>query len=326
MECGDAIIDGLLAANTTVQPLTSGRNVPAVGHLHDLLRGHGYATVPDARSVEYRNFGSATVRAIETYRAKHRLPPGIEADSALLRDLIERPAPEPCLSPAYVTLVLDTGFPALLRFVWLTSLFEAGGSFSKLALNTDRCGVSFGILQWSQRAGQLHTILAACSQQEPKESMQIMGLSAADLLAHISQPSGGLNADGFATNSAFELTAEPWKSRLQALGASPTMQRVQLRVAAEAYGASLTKIRCWMRPTASERTTAFLLDLANQFGPGRVQQQYRAAVLNNGSEADVLKQLEDQFTNLARAEFQAQVRARREFFRTTALLSDKPLL
>jgi hypothetical protein len=37
-----------------------------------------------------------------------------------------------------------------------------------------------------------------------------------------------------------------------------------------------------------------------------------------------MQKLEDAFTALSRPEFQPQVRARREFFRTTPLLSDQP--
>jgi hypothetical protein len=35
--------------------------------------------------------------------------------------------------------------------------------------------------------------------------------------------------------------------------------------------------------------------------------------------------MEDAFTAIARLQFQPQVRARREFFRTTTMLSDQPL-
>jgi hypothetical protein len=43
------------------------------------------------------------------------------------------------------------------------------------------------------------------------------------------------------------------------------------------------------------------------------------------TESAVLKAMEDAFTAIARLQFQPQVRARREFFRNTGLLSDEPM-
>jgi peptidoglycan hydrolase-like protein with peptidoglycan-binding domain len=145
MNCGDSTIDGLLAGDASVKPLTSGAVAPAVGHLQDLLRGHGYSYLPDPRAASYGTFGSATGRAIADYRSRNGLSAADQADSGLLRDIISRPAPKAGLGPAYVPLVLDAAFAPILRFVWLTSLFETGGVFQTLNLNTDQCGVSFGI-------------------------------------------------------------------------------------------------------------------------------------------------------------------------------------
>jgi hypothetical protein len=112
------------------------------------------------------------------------------------------------------------------------------------------------------------------------------------ILDYTAKPNGGLDARGFAVDPAFELTKDPWKTRLEALGASLPMQR----------------------------GFAFLLDLANQFGPARVEQQYKLAAQPGVAEAEILKVMEDAFTAIARPQFQPQVRARREFFRTTTLL------
>jgi hypothetical protein len=102
------------------------------------------------------------------------------------------------------------------------------------------------------------------------------------------------------------------------------MQRVQIDLASEAYLNELTALTASTPAIRSERGIAFLLDLANQFGSARIGPQYKSAAQPGATEAAILKQLEDVFTNLARAQFQPQVRARREFFRTTPLLSDEP--
>jgi hypothetical protein len=324
MKCGDDQIDGLLAGDAAVTQLCAGQTAPAVGFLQDLLRGHGYLYLPDAREAGYCNFGSATRRAVSDYRTHSGLSAGETADSAVLKDLVQRPAPRGAVGPAYNTLVLDTAFSPTLRFVWLTSMFETSGVFARLNLNTDRCGLSFGVLQWSQRSGQLHGFLAACAAQEPDEWARLMGGDCASLLDYLATTNGGLAADGSGASPQFELTKDPWQSRFNALGTSRPMQRAQLRFAEASYDAAVQRMRPWLRPDASERAVAFLLDLNNQFGPGRVAQYYQASAVNGTSEASILKRMEDTFTALARPEFQPQVRARREFFRTTKLLSDEP--
>ncbi len=323
MNCGDTTIDGLLAGDASVQPLTSGTNAPAVGHLHDLLRGHGYTYLADARAPEYTAYGPTTSRAVADYCQRNRITVANGADRAVLRDLVTRPAPKGGIGPAYVPLVLDTAFTPIHRFVWLTSLFETGGAFQTLNLNTDACGVSFGILQWAQKPDQLHRFLQACHDRVPAEWARIMGDDS--ILAYTAKPNGGVDANGVAVDPAFELTKDPWKSRLEALGASLKVQRVQLDLAAETYAAELASQRAYVLPTTSQRGFAFLLDLVNQFGPGRVEQHYKDAAQASSSEADILQTLENVFVAIARPQFQPQVRARRQFFRTTTLLSDAPM-
>jgi hypothetical protein len=303
--------------------LYPGADAPAVGYLQDLLRGHGCSSLPDPRAASWGAYGPATGRAIADHRRANGLGSEDQADSRLLRDLVSRPAPKAAIGPAYVPLVLDLAFTPILRFVWLTSLFETGGAFQRLNLNTDQCGVSFGILQWSQKPGQLNRFLQACFTREPAEWTRIMGGDS--ILGYTAQPNGGLDAHGLALDPAFELTRDPWRSRLLALGSSLPIQRVQLDLAAETYRAELARATAYAGRTTSQRGFAFLLDLANQFGPRRVEQQYKRAAQPGAAEAATLKTMEDAFTAIARPQFQPQVRARRAFFRMTPLLSDQPL-
>jgi hypothetical protein len=322
MNCGDPIIDGLLAEEASISNLTAGANSRAVGYLQDLLRGHGYNFLPDPRVPWYGKYGLSTSHAVADYRRKNGLAANQSADSALLKDLVRRPTPNAVLSPAYAPLVMNMPFTPITRFVWLTSLFETGGAFGTLNLNTDQCGVSFGILQWSQKPGQLHKLLLTCQTREPAEWARIIGGTV--ILDHTAKPNGGVDALGNSADPAFELTKDPWKSRLLALGASPTIQRVQVDLASEVYRNELAAMTTSAPDIRSERGLAFLLDLANQFGPGRIAQHYKTAAQPGTTEAEILKQLEVAFTNLARPQFQPQVRARREFFRSTPLLSDEP--
>jgi hypothetical protein len=322
MTCGDPTIDGLVD-NEAVPSLTPGARGPAVAHLQDLLRGHGYSILPDPRTNGYGDFGAVTSRAVASYRQKFGLPAGNHADAGMLADLVARPAENAVLGPAYVPLVLNVQFTSMARFVWLTSLFETGGRFMRLNRNTDQCGLSFGILQWSQKSGQLHTFLRACCTREPALFAQIMGGTA--ILDYTGKANGGLGPNGQALDPNFDLTTDPWKSRFDALGASRVLQHVQIDVAAEAYAASLTSVRQYATAIRSERSFAFLIDLANQFGAGRVKQFYQSSAAAGDTEPVILFKLENAFTSIAAPQFEPQVRARREFFRTTTLLSDRPL-
>jgi peptidoglycan hydrolase-like protein with peptidoglycan-binding domain len=323
MNCGNPTIDGLLNNDAAVVPLAQGASGVAVGYLQDLLRGHGYSSMPDPRASGYGSYGPVTAQVVGSYRQKWGLPAGNSVDSGMLADVVARPAENAVLGAAYVPLVLNVSFTSITRFIWLTSLFETGGTFATLNLNTDQCGLSFGILQWSQKPGQLHTFLNACYTSERAVWAQIIG--GTDILDYTAKPNGGLDANGLAIDPNFELTKDPWKSKFEALGASPAIQRVQISLATDTYAGELTRARQYASKIQSERGFAFLLDLGNQFGAGRVQQQYEANTAPGDTEAAILLKLENVFTNIARPQFQPQVRARREFFRTTTMLSDQPL-
>ncbi len=92
------------------------------------------------------------------------------------------------------------------------------------------------------------------------------------------------------------------------------MQRVQLGLASATYSAELAHQTAYVGSTTSERGFAFLLDLANQFGPARVEELYKRAAQPGVREGAILQTMEDTFTAIARFQFQPQVRARREFF------------
>jgi hypothetical protein len=93
---------------------------------------------------------------------------------------------------------------------------------------------------------------------------QIMGDQT--ILDYTAKPNGGLDARGLANDPAFELTKDTWRTKLQTLGASET------------YSAELARQTAYAGRATSERGFAFLLDLANQFGSSRVEEQYKRAV------------------------------------------------
>jgi len=97
---------------------------------------------------------------------------------------------------------------------------------------------SFGILQWAQRLGGLAELLTApsrCGQRFVHRTPWAgdPGL-AAQLLNHVQTANGGVDANGYTTNPAFDLLAEPWIPHFRQAGLSQSIERVQVQTAAAA--------------------------------------------------------------------------------------------
>ncbi len=113
---------------------------------------------------------------------------------------------------------------------WIPTLLrktsEHEGNFWSVQQNLDGNGVSYGILQWTQKSGSLGRLLREMAVTDPAAFGRIFGASWAKLLDVTGRAS--LEAvDGVA------LWAEPWVSRFAAAGRWPAFQQTQARVAAE---------------------------------------------------------------------------------------------
>ncbi len=144
------------------------------------------------------------------------------------------------------------------------------------------------------------------------------------LLRHVRQTGGGVGQDGVTTDRAFDLVEEPWVSRFRAAAQERAFQPVQFQNALQAFHRSLSAIRGAAPEAVSERSVAFLLDLANQFGntgAARLCQQRRRPGM---SESDLLNAVADRSVAAMPAKFQAGVRTRRDLFLHATALSDQP--
>ena len=144
-------------------------------------------------------------------------------DASTVRTLVTVPAVSAIASQVYVACVLDLEFTGLLRLATVTMQLEGGGYFGASNWNTDRCGLSFGLIQWAQRPGRLHELLAAFDRADPNRFASIFGAGDRDLaeglLAHTARPNGGVDpATGRAVDSRFEMTIQPWRDRWRAAG------------------------------------------------------------------------------------------------------------
>ena len=113
---------------------------------------------------------------------------------------------------------------------WIPTLLrktsEHEGQFWSVQANLDGNGVSYGILQWTQKSGSLGRLLRSMAAADPVAFGRFFGASWAQLLAVTGRASLE-PVDGAA------LWAEPWVSRFAAAGRWPAFQQTQARVAAE---------------------------------------------------------------------------------------------
>ncbi len=321
-------IDDLLGGKGN--PIGPDADATAVGAVQDLLRGHGFSKMPGPGDAGRGQFGPATTKALADFRAAHGLPPGETVDQAALRQLIEVPAVAPVASQAYITLVLDIDFDPLVKLVVLVAAVEGAGKFAALNLNTDKAGLSVGIIQWAQKPKRLNELLTAF---QTARSATLNALFGADkvtgVLGHTAKLNGGVNpVDGATTDTRFDLIKEPWKSRFRAACLDPSLQAVQVTAARAAFDKSSKAILTNMPKLTSERSIAFALDLANQFGDAGAKKLYDQAELGLTDQKALLVKMRDLsvakltelFPKLPQA---AQAGAdRRNFFLSTGLLAD----
>src|SRR5262245_33088728 len=232
MECGIAALDRLWSDEAA--PCITASDREAVAAVQGLLIGHGYRRLPTLLSASCGLFGPQTAAAVQKFQSTHALPATNAIDRATLRALVTIPATSPIISRLYAAFVLDISFTGLLRSAAVTMQLEGGGYFGAANRNTDRCGLSFGLIQWAQRPGRLHELLAAFEQADPNRFVAVFGggdrLVARGLLAHTARPNGGVDpATGRTLDPAYDLVAQPWRDRVREAGRDRFFQRAQIQ-------------------------------------------------------------------------------------------------
>ncbi len=117
--------------------------------------------------------------------------------------------------------LINDWIPTLLR---KTSQHE--GQYWSVQKNLDGNGVSYGILQWTQKSGSLGRLLAAMAEADPVAFASTFGPSWRTVL-EVTRRASMETVDGIV------LWADPWASRFAAAGRLPVFQQVQAKVAAE---------------------------------------------------------------------------------------------
>jgi len=323
VKCGIESLDALFS-DAAAAPLGPGGDSAAIGAVQDLLCGHGFNAVPGLLSRDYGTFGPKTMRALRDFRSRNGLGEAGSVDHDTLRKMVELPASAPRATRVYLTLALGFPFSGMHKILSLVSIMEGAGKFAALNLNTDRAGLSFGLIQWAQRPGRLVEIVEAFRRAEPAGFARIFG-AGDGLIAHLRRTSGGVDPKtGETVDPAYNLVAEPWASRFREAALLPGLQQVQVRVAVEAFQKSYNRLRTFAPELASERAVAFMIDVANQFGDGGAKRLYQSMRRPGMEERDVLEAIAEESIREMPDRFQTGVRARRESFLETPFLSDGP--
>lgn len=326
-------IDDLFTGGSAAAIVKDDADKDAVGVVQDLLSAQGFTGLPGLLDSSRGKFGPKTTDSVSTFQQTCGLPVTGAVDHTTLQQLASKPATKPSASQGYLCLTLDILFQGMTRLVSLTSQFEGAGLFAALNRNTDRAGLSFGLIQWAQKPGRLHELLAGFQRQQPALFVTILGggdaALAQGLLDHTAKPKGGVDDQGKTTDPRFDLVQEPWVTRFRNAALDKTLQRVQLDLASEAFTTTVRQVQGYAADIRSERAMAFMLDLANQHGDSGAKSIYNAVEKPGISEADLLTAMEAESVARVQKQFGPgsiveSTRNRREAFRTTPLLSDQP--
>jgi hypothetical protein len=320
-------IDQLLAGEAVSPFQPSESDPPAMGAVQDLLTGHGFSGLPTVLSSAYGVCGPKTTAALASFRQQHALPLSTDIDSTMLSKMVSVPASDPRASRVYLSLVLGFAPNGMQTILSVVSQMEGAGKFAALNRNTDRAGLSFGLIQWAQRPGRLAGLLVAMSQADRATFITIFGAGDGDvadaLLAHCRKPSGGVDPKtGDTVNPSFDLVAEPWISRFRQAALTARFQQTQVQEALAAFEASYRDLRRYAPDIRSERGVAFLIDVANQFGDGGAARLYSSVHRQGMSEMEILEAIADASVEEVGDAFQTGVRTRRDLFLHSSLLSD----
>ena len=151
---------------------------------------------------------------------------------------------------------------------------ESKGKFWAQNRNTDGQGLSYGLLQWTQRSGALGKLLASMYAADPVAFAATFGLDAALLLKTTSSPTESVRM-------SLPLWQEPWTSRFTAAGQVRAFQVVQAEAAATGASWQAALAIAQIFGVWTERALVLFFDRANHHGG------HGAKKLANGLKAEL---------------------------------------
>ena len=165
------------------------------------------------------------------------------------------------------------------RIIDSTARNEGGGRYDAWNPDDNGAGVSFGLIQFNQKAGSLPTLLQRMHDQDGGKFDQIFGPYAANLQSSAWVRGANLNDPDL-------------KARMVTAGRDPEFQQVQRDLAREAYYDPASRLLDGVGLT-SERAHAMAFDISVQYGVGGFASKLQAAVAGGGGERAILTRLAD---------------------------------
>lgn len=340
-----------LFESAAAAPLNRGNAVgqeAAVGIIQELLTSQGYSGMPDVRQLGvYGKFGSKTEKNLKDFRIKHNLQKPadpVQVDFWTIRRLAQEPSVSPRASRGYLALALDIELTGLMRVISFVTLAEGAGKFAAFNANTDKQGLSYGVIQWAQKPGRLHDIVRAFQTGQPALFKSVFGSDADEMVLHTAKTHGGVihkpkdPTDGRTTDPKFDLIDGQWKERFLNAALAKPFQKIQIETASQWFVNFVAHIPNYAAKIRSERGYAFMIDLGNQHGEGRENDPlmrgargiYKAVVTNDMSEDAAMEKMSNESVRRLALQYGENsneargTRTRRDFFRSATLLSTDP--
>lgn len=199
--------------------------------------------------------------------------------------------------------------PLEARALQLTSTFEGHG-FGLAAGNWDGAWLTWGIIGFTLKSGEIQSIVSSVAQQDPSAIDEAFGDDAAELRRIVAAPPDEQEAWANAVSAGTRL-AEPWRTHFEQFGAMPDVQKAQCARVHDDYFVPALQTAASLG-LASELGVALCFDIHVQ--NGGVSAATREAVLQaaaGGDEASVREALANAVADHAKPRFQADVRERK---------------
>jgi hypothetical protein len=158
------------------------------------------------------DFGDHTARAAAAFRRRNALGTADQIDAPTWQALVGRPLPS----------VRD-------RALQVTAAFEGHG-FTLVQGNFDGAGLTWGVIGFTLKHGELPLIVLEANRLHPQLVRQAFGAKTDELLAvmRAGLPRRLAWADSISLGASKARVAEPWKSSFRKLGELPAVQKLQL--------------------------------------------------------------------------------------------------
>lgn len=165
-------------------------------------------------------FGKGTEAAVKAFQQAHSFEPTGKVDVSTW------------------TKLLGTQVPTTQdRSLQLTAAFEGHG-FTLAQGNWDGAGITWGIVGFTLKHGELSKIILGIFDENPALVRQSFGENAEELIDILNSPKAVQMqfADGISLGTTKTTIKEPWRSGFKAFGEIAEVQALQLELANEDYG------------------------------------------------------------------------------------------